>query len=257
MINYLKDEDINLKIKVIFYENYAILSEENNWDKYNELLDLYAKDKVDEIIVVDKNMYNFLKDKGYKVKYFLNTIEISNKESFIKIDEKYSNEYIKIGLYNAEDIWNKNIYNQLCAISKVENHELDCAPVNYKISMFARKHNINIVGVSEILDNDKLYQKMTGNDINLFVSLQEFPNTSAVESLELGTLCLVGRNNSYFVGTELEKYLVVNNENDIYEIIDKIKNALINKDEIFELYKKWKQEYDIKSNESILRIIEK
>jgi len=231
------------------------LAESDNWDKYNELLDLYAKDKVDEIVVLDENMYKFLKTKGYNVSHFINPVIIKEKENYKKIiNNKDEQKTIKIGLYNAEDKWNKNIYNQLSAVSLIENHELNCSPINYKISMMARKHNINI-GTTSVSSREDLYKKMANNDLNLFISYPEFPTKCPVESMELGTLCLVGKYNQYFTGTKLEEYLVVNNENNINEIIEKINNALKNKDKVFELYKEWKKEYDIRANESISNIL--
>ena len=219
-------------------------------------MDLYAKDKVDEIIVLDDNMYNFLKEKKYKVTKFINAINVKGKDEFIN-NKQNDSQIVKIGLYNAEDRWNKNVYNQLCAVSLIENHELDCYPINYKISLMARKHNINIGGASSVVSKNDLYKKMAANDINLFICYPEFPNITPIESLELGTVCLVGKDNPYFKGTDLEEYVVVNNENDITQILAKIQNALANKDKILELYRKWKEEYDLKSKESITKVIQK
>lgn len=200
-------------------------------------------------------MYKYLSEKKYRVSHFINAININEKEKYIS-DNQQDSETIKIGLYNAEDKWNKNIYNQLCAVSLIENHELDFSPINYKISLMARKHNINIGGAAEEITKSDLYKKMASNDINLFISYPDFPSITPIESLELGSVCLVGKDNTFFKGTELEKYIVVNNENDINEILTKIKEALANKEIIIELYHKWKKEYDIKSKDSINKIIQ-
>lgn len=245
LITYIKNEDKKIKVKVIIYDSYSQLSEEENWLKYNLILELYAKKKIDEIIVINKDMYEYLKSKEYNVRLFVNNIQV-NKE-LIKNKEK--SELTKIGLYEAEDIYVRNVYNQLCASSLLENYEIDYFPINYKIVSMARRHNINLIGTTEGLSKEELCSKMAENDINLFVMHSGVKTIRPIESLELGTVCLVGKNN-YFEGTELEKYIVVQNENSILEIADKIKVALENKDKILSVYKMWKEDYDKKAKES-------
>ena len=78
-----------------------------------------------------------------------------------------------------------------------------------------------------------------------------------LESLELGTICLVDNNSEYFRDSELEKYLVLEKQNDIIEIYNKIKYALQNKEKILELYKNWKVEYNAKAEENVKKFLEK
>ena len=65
-----------------------------------------------------------------------------------------------------------------------------------------------------------------------------------IESFEVGTICITGNNHHYFKNTELEKYLVVNNEESPVEISEKIKLCIENKEEILKLYKDWKKKND-------------
>lgn len=250
LITYIKSENSKIKIKVIIYDSYSQLSDEENWLKYNLILELYAKKKIDEIIVTNKDMYEYLKTKEYNVRLFVNNINVS--KDYIQDREK--SELTKIGLYEAEDIYVRNIYNQLCASGLLENYEIDCFPINYKIVSMARRHNINLIGTTESLNKEELYKKMAGNDINLFVMHSGIDSIRPIESLELGTICLVGKNNC-FEGTELEKYIVVQNENNVLEIADKIKSALENKNEILDVYKRWKEDYDKNAKESEKEIL--
>ena len=61
--------------------------------------------------------------------------------------------------------------------------------------------------------------------------------------------CIIG-NNSFLSG-DLEKYLVVNSDDNIDEIKEKIDYALKNKDKIMKLYQSFKKEYDKKSNKLV------
>lgn len=112
-------------------------------------------------------------------------------------------------------------------------------------------------GKSRKVSRKEMQQKMAQNDINLFIS--DFDETSIMplESLELGTICLVDNNSEYFRDSELEKYLVLEKQNDIIEIYNKIKYALQNKEKILELYKNWKVEYNAKAEENVKKFLEK
>ena len=92
---------------------------------------------------------------------------------------------------------------------------------------------------------------MAQNDITLYVTFSECAPMLPIESLEVGTLCIMGNNHHYFKGTKLYDYLVVEREDDIIAIRDKIKYALENKEEIFSLYKEWKKNNDEESKKSV------
>ena len=76
--------------------------------------------------------------------------------------------------------------------------KLDCMPLNYKVAKICRRFNVNVGGKSRKVSRKEMQQKMAQNDINLFIS--DFDETSIMplESLELGTICLVDNNSEYF-----------------------------------------------------------
>ena len=144
-------------------------------------------------------------------------------------------------MYEAYDRISRNIYNQLCAVSMIENAKLDCSPVNYKISKIARFFNINLTVANKLMTKQELYKKLANNDINLCVSTVDENNMIPYESLELGTPCLVGNSFKAFEGSSLQDYLVVKNADDILEIKEKILNTLENRGKILEEYKLWRK----------------
>ena len=143
--------------------------------------------------------------------------------------------------YDAEENRSRNIYNQLCAVSMIENAKLDCSPVNYKISKIARFFNINLTVANKLMTKQELYKKLANNDINLCVSTVDENSMIPYESLELGTLCLVGNSFKAFEGSSLQDYLAVKNADDILEIKEKTLNALENREKILEEYKLWRE----------------
>ncbi len=254
LISELKMIKRDIQVKIIIHDEMYSMSEKNNWNLLDNILDLYNKGYINELAFLKQSLYEFFNRKGYNAKRLMRTIEIINKEKYMVKENK--REYVKIGMYNALDTVSKNPYNQLSAISLLENVKLDYAPVNYKISMVARKYNINLCDASTELTNEDMYRRMADNNINLFISLAEDSSLNPIKSLELGTICLVGNSFEYFNGTELEKYIVVEKENDIIEIYNKIIYAIENKDKILELYKEWKKEYNTKAEKYLNEIID-
>lgn len=252
-LRYLKRD---ITIKVMVHGGAAIFSEGNNWDSLNTIIDLYNKGYVNEIGFFNKSLYEFYKAKDYNVKYLMKYIEINNVKKYKKeAIEKGINDKIKIGMYEAYDATLKNSYNQISAVSLLENAVLDYSPINYKVAMMARKYNINLTGTSNYITKEEIYNKIANNDINLFVSLGYKSDLLPIESLELGTICLIGNNYEYFEDNEIEKYIVVSKEDNIKQIYNKINFALENKEKILDLYKKWKENYIIQAKESIQKFI--
>lgn len=252
----LKRLDSSITIKSFSHGGNSLLAEEYDWAVFNLTLDLYNNKIIDELGFAKKSLYEFYKQKGYRCSFIGNTIDIEDKEKFI-VKDKNANAKTKIGLYASGDRWVKNTYNQISAASLFENAELDCIPINYKISDIARRYGLTLNGKEVNVSREELYERMAQNDVNMYVTYTECSPLIPLESLELEVPCITGDNHHYFIGTELEKYLVVSKEDDIMAIYDQMKVAMENKDTIIKLYKEWKRGYNLevqKDIESFLKV---
>jgi len=249
IINELRLLKRDIIIKVLIHGGEALYSDTSEWQNMDTIVDLYNKGSINELGFFKKTLFEFYNKKGYNAKYLMKSIE--TKKQTYKKKEKQNNEFIEIGMYEAYDNSLKNIYNQLSAISLLENAKLNYSPVNYKVSMMARKYNINMVDTSMPTNKDDLYCKMFNNDINLFISLAYISELLPIESLDLGVVTLVGSNYEYFDGSDLEKYIVVEKEDNIIYIYNKIKYVIDNKEKILKAYQEWKDNYIKNSKESI------
>ena len=250
IIYALKDIDESVRIKLLLHGSNALLSESYDWEVFKIMLDLYNKGKIDELGFVKKSLYEFYKAKGYRASFLMNDVKIENKEKYLPSKGDLSQK-LKIGIYSSGNRWVKNVYNQLSAISLFKDAEVDCVPITSKISTISRLYEINLSGEDHSIPKEELYKRMAANDINVYVTFTECAPLIPLESLELGTICITGDNHHYFEGSELEKYLVVNKEDDIMAIYDKMKYALENREKILELYKEWKKDYTKKAKESV------
>jgi mannosyltransferase OCH1-like enzyme len=241
-------------IKVLWHGSNALLTEDYDFQVFMQILRMHKQEIINELVFVKKSMYEFYKAKGYKCSFVMNYIDIPNVEQY---KEQKKNDITKIGLYCSGDRWVKNTYNQLSAVSLIEDAVIDCLPLSYKVQELANQFNLSLTGSHTNLSREELFKRMAQNDINLYVTFTECAPLLPLESLELGVPCITGDNHHYFEGHELEKYLVVNKEDNIMEIYEKIKYALENKDKILELYEAWKKEYKEFAKDTINKITDK
>ena len=238
----LKQINSSILIRLVVHGSNALLSEPYDWDVFRTMLQLYDEKVIDQIGFVKKSLYEFYKEKGYNVFFLMNDVNVENKAKYIEAKET-NREKIRIGFYASGDRWVKNSYNQISAASLFKNAIVDIVPINFKTETMANLYQVNLQGGTTTVSREEMYKKLANNDINFYVTFTECAPLIPLESLELGTVCITGNNHHYFENSELEKYLVVNRPDDIMAIYEKANYALEHKDEIMELYKKWKENY--------------
>ena len=187
-------------------------------------------------------LYDFAKD-------VLGYWNVKEDELIEKI--KMDNDKLKLGLYSAGTDWRKNTYNQVMAASLFKNATLEVIPLRYELQKIAYKNDLNIIGSDSHLKREDLLLEMAKNDITLYVTFSECAPMLPIESLEVGTICITGNNHHYFDNTKLYDYLVVEREDDVMAIYEKINYAVEHKDEIFKLYKEWKKSNDERTKKSV------
>ena len=246
-----KKEDVS--IKVIWHGSNSMHIEEYDWDRFSEMFKLYNDGIIDSLCFVKKSMADFYKQKGYRTEFLMNNVHIDNIN--IKSDKK-DYEGIKIGIYASGDRWVKNFYNQLCATSLFEKAIVDCVPTSQKVFDFAELLDLNVSGNIESLPREQLFYRMAENDLNMYVTFTECAPLLPLESFELGVPCITGNNHHYWEDSELSKYIVVDETDDVLKIYERMKYCLDNKEKVMNLYRKWKKEYDKQQHMNKQRFLE-
>lgn len=254
----LKELNPNIKIKSFWHGSHSQVIEKINWETNTMIIGLHKKGIIDVMGTCKESLVNFYKSQGYTTAFLNNTVvlneEIKEKIKNNKNDEKSNG--IKLGLYSAGTDWRKNTYNQVMAASLFENATLEIIPLRYELEKVAFKNNLKVTGSSSHLKREELLLEMAKNDITLYVTFSECAPMLPIESLEVGTICITGNNHHYFDGSKLYDYLVVEREDDVMEIYEKIKYALAHEEEIFKLYKEWKKENDIRTKSTVKEFLE-
>ena len=121
----------------------------------------------------------------------------------------------------------------------MENAVIDMVPLNKDAIEFANVLGVKIEGLDKPIARYNLIERMADNDLNLYITFSECAPMLPLESFEVGVPCLTGNNHHYFKGDELEKYLVVSNEESAIDIAKKAKCAIENKEKIIKLCHEW------------------
>lgn len=208
--------------------------------KYNEILlalNYLDKKMIDEIYCLDYNMYMLFKDK-YNFKY-LKLDVAQEKNSTHNVQSK------SIGLLSDPSSHYSNVMNELSAISMTDYKEVKLLNPLKSVTSFAKRFKlkrINVKNVEEVI---------TDNEINLYIKFSEICYTLILESMDKGIPCIVGNSDVFDSNEKLKKALVIESDDDINEIKEKIVNVSKNKKEIITEYTKFRKVYSNISKKSI------
>lgn len=252
IIEEIKALDSNITIKVIWHGNCYEFFSDFTWGLNKQVMDLYHQGKVDAFGFVRSTMYEFYRKVGFKCFYLQNNVFKDNNGKTSKV----KNDKVKIGIYNADSRELKNIYTALSAMKLVPNSMADVVPINAGATKFAELIGLPFDSINDYIPNDVLMKRIHGNDINIYPTFTENAPMFPLESFEMGVPCLLGNNNDYFVDTKLGDYVILEREDDPVYIKDKIMTALEHRDEIMELYREWKKDFNKMCSELVDNFIE-
>ena len=238
LVKYIKNNNSNIKIKTYWHGSHSQISDVYGWARNTEIIELHKEKLIDVMSSCKESLQEFYKNEGFNSYFLTNKVTTD-----VKPENKKSKKEIRVGLYAAKcDDWRKNMFSQMAAISLIDNAVLDMVPLNDTAKEFAESIGLKIDGVDKSISREELLKRMSNNNINLYVTYSECAPMLPLESFEMNVPCITGNNHHYFKGTELEKYLVVNNEESPIEIKNKIEQCLKEEEKVKKLYKKFRDD---------------
>lgn len=248
---YLRNHNQNITLKTFWHGSHSQVLDPYGWRRNLEIIDLHKKGVIDVMGTCKKSLMEFYKKEGFDAFFITNKVE-SKVKSLAKTKK------MRIGLYAATCYdWRKNVYTQMAAVKLIENAVLDIVPLNEDVKNFAAQIGLEVTGVEKPIPREELMKRMGANTVNLYVTFSECAPMLPLESFEMGTPCITGNNHHYFENSALEKYIVVSNEEDVYEICDKINHCIQDKDKIMNLYKKFRSENIKACNKNVKEFLER
>ena len=252
VLKKIKELNSNIIVKVIWHGNCYEFFSDYTWNLNKDVMNLYKQGKIDSFGFVRSTMYEFYKKAGFKSYYLQNNVHLDNIE---RVEKKKSDDKIRIGIYNADTRELKNIYTALSSMKLVPNCIADVVPINEGAKKFTEILGLETSYVEDYIPTEDLLKRIQQNEVNIYPTFTENAPMFPLESFEMGVPCLLGNNNDYFVGTKLGEFVILTKEDDPKYIKEKITNCIKHKDEIMELYKEWKKEFDIKCDKLVEEFI--
>ena len=221
IISILKNRCI---LKVIFTKALGTLYDSLTYNNFNEVIKLYNQKIIKKVGFIDSNLYNAFKN---KIDCCNVSLDIEKKE--------YSNKFNsnRVGLLNESCNPTYSYYNELSALS-FNKYKASLKTINKTTKDFLKLFKI------KYKTNKKKY--IDNNLVNLYVNFTNNNNVLFLESMDRNVPCILG-NNEILDNSELKKYLVLNSDDDINEIKDKIELVKEKRNEILKEYKKFREEY--------------
>ena len=228
----------NIIVQTYFHGSHSQALEPYGWQRRREIYDLSKQGIVKKMALCKESLINFYNYFG------CNTYLLTNKVNLKKYRKKDNKDELVIGLYAAKtEDFRKNCFVQLAAISMLKNKNVrvDMVPINKSAKKFAKLLGLKVDGIDHSISREELLKRIANCDLLLYVTYSECAPMSPLESFSQDTLCIVGNNCHYYKNEELEKYIVVSEENNPEKIKEKIEYALENKEKILDLHKKWEK----------------
>ncbi len=225
------------KIDFIFTKSLGTLTDKFIYDIFMKVYELY-KQYDSSLGILDKGLFDSLK-KNENVKYLCLDIEEN------KFNREKNKENNIIGLLNNEADPKHSFYNELSAIKLLDDTKAKIYNPSKTTKEFLKTFKIDYVTVSSM---DEL---LTNNVVNLYINFAANNNTVFIKSMDNGIPCILGNTDVLDDYKFLKEMLVVNSDDSIDEIANKITLTIKNKDRICKEYKKFRKDYSKKSKETV------
>ena len=231
-----------ISVKCIYSYNFAKMTDWNIRGVFNNIMEFYDRKIITKIGCLDSSTFKVLRNAGYNTEHVMLDIEQQVK---IKKNKKSKT----IGFLGNDYDPNHNTYNQLSAIKIVEYDKIKIIKNMPATEHFIKFFNIKeeqVDSIEEVLKDNivNLYANFTGTDYNLIL-----------QSMDLGIPCILGNTDFLDDYPELKEKLVLDSDDDISEIAQKINSIKLNGERIIELYQEFRKKYSEDSKRSIIDFI--
>lgn len=213
--------------------------------KMNELL-LILRYKnmnfIEDVYCLENTTYKLFKEK-YDFKFLQLDMEIS--------EENNNQDSSSIGVITNYNNYYDTIMNELSAITLTVNNYVRIHKPIKSVKSFCKRFKIKII------PEKSPSQAIKNNNINLYINFTDTCYTYILESMDQGIPCIVGNTDFFDSNEYLKKHLVVNSDDDIDEMKEKIEFAIKNKKQIIKNYQEFRKKYKKNAQENLKKLKEK
>jgi hypothetical protein len=231
LIEEIKQRAPECEIFVFWLASFLQSNEDYVWHAFKVLDRLNREGLVDRVALAKKGMENALRKTGLDVAFVASYVRTTPKRASVP-----DIPGVRIGIWALAPIWRKTPYAMLAAAAMVENAMVFMVGQDSRAIEFAEYFRLPI-NVSAPVPQNELPERLAKMHINLYVTLSECSPMLPLESLSVGTPCLLGPNSHLFEDhSYLHSRLVVPYPDRSDIIARMIEQALAERERIIEAY---------------------
>lgn len=226
----------------IYTGSLGSLSIEFQYNCLKNIIKQHEKFKNSKLGVLDEGLYKTLKKK-YKNIYLLFLDTKSTPTSF-----EYNEN--QVAIINESTNPRHSFYNSLSALTFFKEMTAKLPNINKTTKKFLKVFNIK---ARQVKEEEKLLET---NLVNLYINFTGNNPLLILKSMNKGVPCIVGNTTIFDNNQYLKENLVMNSDDDVNEIVEKINLVKKNRSKILREYKIFRKEYAKNSKELVNAFLE-
>ena len=253
LVKAIRKTNPGLPIFVIYHGNFLYLREDYEWKSFKMIMDLYGDKDISKVGFVKRGMAEMMTSSGVNSAFIMNIVR--------RIPARPSPPMTggpHVAIWSQPDwSWKKAPYAMLAALSMIPNSTGHAYNVSSRVGEFAQLLSLNIEYVNHLLPQAKVLEVFGQMHLNLYVTLAECAPMLPLESLSVGSPCLIGPNTHYFWDNDyLYRRLVVEKPDDSDVIAEKANLVLNERNQVIEAYREYAPEYNQRALKALSDFLE-
>ncbi len=241
------------KVRVLWHGSFLQVREDYAWRGLRLLTELANRNVIHAIGFVKEGMSEVFERLGLRAAFVLNYVD-----EIPVAPSKHAEGGPHLGMWVSNEGWRKPPYAMAAGVSRLPGANLHFNGDRKRLSEFARLVGLTIQPHGEgLFGREELGKWMRTMHLNLYVTLSECCPMLPLESLSVGTPCLIGPNSHLFRDDRyLFDRLVVPFPDSSDAIHSKCVQALEERDEIIDAYRAYAPGYNHRAKTSLKRFLD-
>jgi hypothetical protein len=253
LVESLQRQRSQAELYAIWHGSFLQAEEDYAWASFQRLLHHHKYGPIRKIGFVKKGMADVLKAAGVRAGFVMNrVIEIPSAPSTPILDTN-----THVGIWGLGHNWRKLPYSMLASFLANPDWVAHVSGATPRTMEFIKYFSIRSEVQSTGIPHEKLLSTLGNMHLNLYVTLSECAPMLPLESLSVGTPCLLGPNSHYFEDDEyLRERLVVPHPDKAAVISDFARKALDERDKIIFRYMSYAPQYNQRAQDCLAKFLE-
>lgn len=242
-----------IPVYVIWHGNFLQMRDNYEWTGLSLVKDLISEGKIARLGFVKQGMAEVMQAAGIPASFVMNYVR-KIPEGPSAPDEPAN----QIGIWGEPDWgWRKPVYGMLAALSLIPNAHAQVAFVSPRALEFSEWFHLDAQQYTKPLVFSQVLDILPRMHLNINVTLSECAPMLPLESLSLGSPCLLGPTSHYFQDHEyLHSRLVVPYPEHAEVIAARAVQAIAERDQIVEAYREYAPDYNRRARTALSNFLE-